>query len=146
MPNGTKSAVRGGPFGNGTKLDYKRAGGTMLRKLLMSSAIAGLLAFGIPTGTFAQQTTDGKQDAKKAGKEAKKAGQEAGDATKDGAKATAKGTRHAAKATAKKTKHVAKSVKHKLTPKTMSAMCKDGTTGTGKTKTTACHEHGGVKG
>ena len=118
----------------------------MLRKLLMSSAVAGLLAFGIPTGAFAQRTTDAKQDAKKAGNEAKKAGQEAGDATKDAAKATAKVTRHAAKATARKTKHVAKSIKHKLTSNTTSAMCKDGTTRTGKTKATACHDHGGVKG
>ena len=119
----------------------------MLRQLLMSSAIAGVLAFGIPTATtFAQQTTDARQDAKKAGKEAKKAGQEAGNATKDAAKATAKGTKHAANATGKKTKHVAKKVKHKLTPNTTSATCKDGTTRTGKTKTTACHDHGGVKG
>jgi RNase P subunit RPR2 len=118
----------------------------MLRKLLMSSAIAGLLAFGIPTGALAQRTTDAKQDAKKAGKEAKKAGQEAGEATKDAAKATAKGTRHAAKATVKKTKHVAKSIKHKLSPNTTRAMCKDGTTRTGRTKATACHDHGGAKG
>jgi hypothetical protein len=111
----------------------------------MSSAIACVLAFGIPTGTFAQQTTDAKQDAKKAGKEAKQAGKEAGEATKDAAKATAKGTKHAAKATAKSTKHAAKKVKRKLTPKTRSAMCKDGTTQRGKTKTTACHEHGGVR-
>lgn len=107
----------------------------MLRELLMSSAIAGVLAFGIPTATtFAQQTT-AEQDAKKAGKEAKKAGKEAGEATKDAAKATAKGT-----------KRVARTVKRKLTPNTTSAMCKDGTTQTGKTKTTACHDHGGVKG
>lgn len=106
----------------------------MLRELLMSSAIAGVLAFGIPTATtFAQQTT-AEQDAKKAGKEAKKAGKEAGEATKDAAKATAKGT-----------KRVARTVKRKLTPNTTSAMCKDGTTQPGKTKTTACHDHGGVK-
>lgn len=78
----------------------------------MSSAIAGLLAFGIPTATtFAQQTTGVKQDAKKAGKEAK----EAGEATKDAAKATAKGTKHT-------------------------------TRQTGKTKITACDDHGGVAG
>jgi hypothetical protein len=119
----------------------------MLRKLLMSSAIAGLLAFGIPTATtFAQQTSGAKQDAKKAGKEAKQAGREAGEATKDAAKATAKGTRHAAKATAKGTKKVVRTVKRKLTPNTTSAMCKDGTTQTGKTRTTACHDHGGMKG
>jgi len=118
----------------------------MFRKLLMSAAVAGVVAFGIPTATtFAQQTTGAKQDAKKAGKEAKKAGAEAGKATKDAAKATAKGTRHAAKATAKGTKRAAKTVKRKLTPGTTTAMCKDGTTQTGKTKTTACHDHGGLK-
>ena len=119
----------------------------MFRQLLMSSAVAAALAFGMPAATaFARQTTDAKQDAKKTGKEAKKAGKEAGEATKDAAKATGKGTKHAAKATVKGTKHVVKSVKHKLTPDTTSAMCKDGTTQTGKTKTTACHDHGGVKG
>ncbi len=115
----------------------------MFKKLLMSSAIAGVIALGIPTGTFAQQTT-GKQDAKKAGKEAKEAGKDAGEATKDAAKATGKATKHAAKKTASATKHAAKTVKRKLTPDTTSALCKDGTTQTGKTKTTACNGHGGV--
>jgi len=118
----------------------------MFRKLLMSAAVAGVVAFGIPTATtFAQQTTGAKQDAKKAGKEAKKAGAEAGKATKDAAKATAKGTRHAARATAKGTKHAAKTVKRKLVPNTTTTMCKDGTTQTGRRKATACHDHGGVK-
>ena len=118
----------------------------MFRKFLMSAAIAGVLALGIPTETtFARQTTDAKQDAKKAGKEAKEAGKQAGEATKDAAKATLKGTRHAAKATAKGTKRAAKTVKRKLTPGTTTAMCKDGTTQTGKTKTTACHDHGGLE-
>ena len=107
----------------------------MFRNLLVGTAIAGLLAFGIPTVTSAQQPTDAKQDAKKAKKEAAKAGKEAGKATKDAAKATAKGTKHAAKV-----------VKKKLTPNTTSAACKDGTTQTGKTKTTACQGHGGVRG
>jgi hypothetical protein len=110
----------------------------------MSSAIAGVLAFGIPTVTaFAQQTT-ASEDAKKAGKETKKAGQEAGDATKDAAKATGKETTKVAKKTAKGTKKVAGKAKDAVTPDTTSAMCKDGTTQTGKTKTTACDGHGGV--
>jgi hypothetical protein len=106
----------------------------MLRHLLVGTALAGILAFGIPTVMFAQQTT-ATQDAEKAKKEAKKAGKAAGSATKDAAKATAKGT-----------KHVAKKVKKKVTPSTTSAVCKDGTTQTGKTKMTACHDHGGVQG
>jgi hypothetical protein len=116
----------------------------MLKKLLMSSVIAGVLAFGIPTANaIARQTTAG-QDAKKAGKEAKTAGKEAGEATKDAAKATGKGVKKGTKATVKGTKKVSAKVRHAVTPSTTSAPCKDGTTQTGKTKTTACHDHGGV--
>ena len=134
----------------------------MLKKLLMSSVVAGVMAFGIPTATaFAQQTT-AEQDAKKAGKEAKTAGKQAGEAAKDAAKATGKTvkkgakktaagakkvgqvTKDGAKETAEGTEKVAKKVGEKLTPDTTSAMCKDGTTQTGKTKTTACANHGGV--
>jgi predicted outer membrane protein len=118
----------------------------MLKKLLMSSVIAGVLAFGIPTATaFAQQTT-ATEDAKKAGKESKKAGKQAGEAGKDAAKATGKGVKKGAKATAKGTKKAGGKVKDAVTLDTTSAMCKDGTTQTGKTKTTACANHGGVAG
>ena len=128
----------------------------MFRNLLTGTAIVCAVAFGMPTGTFAQ-TTGAKEDVKKAGKEAKEAGKATGEAAKDAGKATAKGTKHAAKKTgqvvgdaAKETgtgtKKVAKRVKHKLTPDTTSAACKDGTVQTGKTKTTACIDHGGVQG
>ena len=139
-----------------------RGGGKTLKKLLMSSVVAGLMELGIPTVTaFAQQTT-AEQDAKKAGKETKKAGKEAGEATKDAAKATGKTvnkgakktvsgakkvgqvTKDGAKETAEGTEKVAKKVGAKMTPDTTSAMCKDGSTHTGKTKTTACANHGGV--
>jgi hypothetical protein len=127
----------------------------MFRNVLTGAAIACAVAFGIPT-TFAQ-ATDAQQDAKKAGKEAKAAGQAAGEATKDAGKATAKGTKHAAKKTGQVakdaatevgtgTKKTAKSVKRELTPDTTSATCKDGTVQSGKTKTTACLDHGGVQG
>jgi hypothetical protein len=128
----------------------------MFRNVLTGTAIACAVAFGIPTGTFAQ-ATDAQQDAKKAGEEAKAAGKAAGEATKDAGKATGKGTKHAAKKTgqvakdaAKEvgtgTKKAAKSVKRELTPDTTSATCKDGTVQSGKTKTTACLDHGGVQG
>ena len=39
----------------------------------------------------------------------------------------------------------AKKVKKAVTPDTTTAACKDGTTQTGKTNTTACVDHGGVK-
>jgi len=118
----------------------------MFKKLLMSSVMVAVLASGIPTATtFAQETTAG-QDAKKAGKEAKKAGKEAGEATKDAAKATGKGVKKGAKATAKGTEKAGEKVKDAVTLDTTTALCKDGTTQTGKTKTTACHDHGGVAG
>ena len=129
----------------------------MLKRLLMSSVIAGVMAFGIPTATaFGQQTT-AEQDAKKAKEEAKKSGKAAGAATKDAAKATGKTvkkgatktgqvTKDAAKETAEGTKKVGEKVKDAVTLDTTSALCKDGTTQTGKTKTTACKDHGGVAG
>jgi hypothetical protein len=123
----------------------------MLKTVLMSSAIAGLLAFGTPAATaFAQQppaatpqTTAG-EDAKKAGKETKKAGKDAGEATKDAGKATGKAVKHGAKKTAHASKKAARKTKGAVTLDTTSALCKDGTTQTGKTKATACNGHGGV--
>ena len=128
----------------------------MFRHLLTGTAVACALAFGFPTGTFAQQATDAGQDAKKAGREAKQAGKEAGEAVKDAAAATVKATKKAVKKTgqvtkdaaeetATGTKKAAKTVERKLTPDTTRATCKDGTVQTGKTKTTACIDHGGVQ-
>ena len=129
----------------------------MLRSLMMGMWVVCALVFGMPTiGAYAPQTT-AQQDAKKAGQEAKEAGKEAGQAAKDAGKATAKGTKRvvkktgqvteaAAKETGKGIKKAAKTVKRKLTPNTTSATCNDGTVQTGKTKTTACVDHGGVKG
>jgi hypothetical protein len=127
----------------------------MLKKLLLSSAIAGVMAFGIPTAMALAQQTTAEQDAKKAKEEAKKAGKETGAATKDAAKATGKTvkkgakktgqvTKDAAKETAEGTKKAAAKTKDAVTLDTTSALCKDGTTQTGKTKTTACDNHGGV--
>jgi hypothetical protein len=116
----------------------------MLKQLLMSSVVAGVLAFGVPTATMIAQQTTATEDAKKAGKETKKAGKEAGDATKDAAKATGKGVKHAAKKTAHGAEKAGKAVKDGATLDTTTAVCKDGTTQKGKTKTTACDGHGGV--
>ena len=111
----------------------------MLKHLLMSSALAGVLAMGIPTAAlFAQDQTTATQDAKKAGKETK-------EAAKDAGKATAKGTKKAAKATKKGAEKTGEAVKDAVTLDTTHAVCKDGTTQSGKTKTTACDGHGGVK-
>ena len=123
----------------------------MFRKLLIGSAIAGVMAFGIPTGTSAQESAG--QHMKKAGKHAKKAGKATGDAAKETGKATGEAAKKtgqvagdAAKETGTGAKKAAKKVKHKMTPNTTSATCNDGTVQTGKTKTTACVNHGGVKG
>jgi hypothetical protein len=120
----------------------------MRLNLLKHSAIACVFAFG--TTAFAQTTTT--DEAKKAGQETKEAAKSAGEAGEHAGKAVAKGAKKtgqvaedAAKETAEGTKKAAKSTKKALTPDTTSATCKDGTVETGKTKTTACIDHGGVK-
>jgi len=128
----------------------------MFRNLLMGTAVACALCFGAATVTSAQDST-AKEDAKKAGQETKKAGENIGDAAKDAGKATAKTTKKVAKKTgqvtkdaaqetATGTKKAAKKVQKAVTPDTTSSRCQDGTVQTGKTKTTACADHGGVQG
>jgi hypothetical protein len=123
----------------------------MFRKLLIGTAIATVMAFGISTGASAQESAG--QHMKKAGKATKKAGKATGEAVKETGKATGKVAKKtgqvaedAAKETGTGTKKVAKKVAKKVTPDTTSATCNDGTVQTGKTKTTACANHGGVKG
>jgi len=116
----------------------------MFKQLLMRSAIAGVLALGVPTAAVLAQQTTATEDAKKAGKETKKAGKHAGSASKDAAKATGKSVKHGAKKTATGAKKAGAAVKDGVTLDTTSALCKDGTTQTGKTKATACDNHGGV--
>jgi hypothetical protein len=119
----------------------------MFRKFLTSTAIACSLALGFATGTFAQtdDSTKAKQEAKAAGRDAADAAKHAGKATKHAAKKTGQVTEDAAKETATGTKKAAKKVKRALTPDTTSATCADGTVQSGKTKTTACVDHGGVR-
>ena len=129
----------------------------MIRKLLVGAAVACAVTFGLSVLSSAQQATDAKQDAKKAGKEAKNAGKETGEAAKDAGKAAGKATKSAVKKTGQVTrdaakevgtgtKKAAKTVKRKLTRHRTHATCKDGTVQTGRTKTTACTNHGGVQG
>ena len=103
----------------------------MSRKLISHTMLACALALGLSGAAYAQSTTD---EAKKAGEATKDAGKSVGDAVV-----------HAGKAVAKGTKKTATTVKKAVTPDTTSALCKDGTVQTGKTKTTACDDHGGVK-
>jgi hypothetical protein len=119
----------------------------MFRQLLIGTAIATVMAFGITTGTSAQETQDtAGQHMKKAGKATREAAKETGKATEKVAKKTGQVTEDAAKETATGTKKAAKKVGKAVTPDTTSATCNDGTVQTGKTKTTACANHGGVKG
>jgi len=126
----------------------------MFRNLLIGTAIAGVMAFGIPTVTSAQETQEtAGQHIKKAGKQVKKAGKATGEAAKETGKATGQAAKKtgqvagdAAKETGTGTKKAAKKVGKKMTPNTTSATCKDGTVQTGKTKTTACANHGGMQG
>ena len=115
----------------------------MFRTLLIGTVTAVLVS-GMSIATVAQETT-ATQDAKKAGTETKDAAKDAGKATGKAAKKTGQVTKDAAKETAAGTTKAAKTVKKKLTPDTTSAACKDGTVQTGKTKTTACFDHGGVR-
>lgn len=131
----------------------------MFRRLLTGIALSSVLVLGFATTTHAQAPDEAKaagQEAKQAGKAAGEAGKDAGKATTDAAKATGQATKKAAKKTgqvttdaaketATGTKKAAKTTAKKLTPDTTSAPCQDGTVQTGKTKTTACLDHGGVK-
>jgi hypothetical protein len=101
----------------------------MVRRFISVAVLAGFCAFSMPAVGFAQ-TTEAKDDLKKAGNDVKKAGKATGEAAKDVGKATKKG---------------AKAAKRKVTGKTVAATCNDGTTYTGKTRTGACADHGGVK-
>jgi len=130
----------------------------MFRKLLIGTAVACALTFG---GSMASaQEADAKKakkETKEAGQEAKEAGKAAGEAAKDAGKATGKATKKgakktgqiaedAAKETADGAKKAAKGVKRAVTPSSpATATCNDGTVQSGKTKTTACIDHGGVK-
>ena len=104
----------------------------MSRQFLSHAMIACVLTFGLSGAAYSQSTT---------GDEAKKAGK----ATEQAGKDTADAAEHAGKAVAKGAKKTAKTVKKAVTPDTTSALCKDGTVQTGKTKITACDDHGGVK-
>jgi len=130
----------------------------MFRNMLGSVAIGSILVFGIATSTHAQSEEKKKaeESAKEAGEHAAEAGKEAGKAAAHAGKATGEATKKAAKKTsqvatdaAKETAHgtekAAKKTKKAVTPDTTSALCNDGTVHTGKTKTTACIDNGGVK-
>ena len=104
----------------------------MFRKFLTGTMLIGALTFG-SGAVYAQQTTTSDEAHKTK------------EATKDAADATADAAKHAAKTVVKGTKKAARETKKAVTPDTTSALCKDGTVQTGKTKITACNGHGGVQ-
>ena len=104
----------------------------MSNKFLSHSFVACALAFGLSGAAYAQSTTSDEAHKTK-------------EATKDAAHDTADAAKHAGKAVAKGTKKAAKTTKDAVTPDTTTALCKDGTVQKGKTKTTACDDHGGKK-
>jgi hypothetical protein len=116
----------------------------MLRTLLTTSAIACVLALGIPTGTAAL-SGEAQNPVSKVGKATKEAGKDVVKGTTDVAKKAGDVTEDAAKKTATETKNAGKTVQGAVTPGQTSARCKDNTVQTGKTKTAACHNHGGLK-
>src|SRR5258708_1351306 len=98
----------------------------MLRTLLISTTIAGVMAFGIPTGASAQQS-----DGKKADNKIHKAGSESNETVTD---------------TGSAINHSAKAVAHKVSGgKRARATCADGKIHHGKTRAAACAEHGGIR-
>ncbi len=103
----------------------------MSRKFFTHTFLACTLTLGLSGAAFAQSTTAG-DDAKKAGQATKDAGKDVGDAAE-----------HVGKATAKTAKKTGKVIKKAVTPDTTTALCKDGTVQKGKTKLTACDDHGG---
>src|SRR3954466_6471313 len=102
----------------------------MSRKFMSHTLLASALLFSLSGAAFAQSTTE--DEAKKAGHATKEAAKDAGEAAE-----------HAGKATAKTAKKTGKVIKKAVTPDTTTALCKDGTVQKGKTKLTACDDHGG---
>jgi hypothetical protein len=102
----------------------------MARKFLTGTMLMCALTFTLSGAAFAQSTAE--DDAKKAGHATKEAAKDVGDAAE-----------HAGKATAKTAKKTGKVIKKAVTPDTTTALCKDGTVQKGKTKLTACDDHGG---
>jgi hypothetical protein len=116
----------------------------MMRTIVSTSALAFVLAFGMPFSTAAP--TAGAQNPISA----------IGHAVKDVGKATVKGTKGvvrkagevtegATEKTVKETKHVGKRVEGASKPHLVSAACRDGKVRTGRTKAQACYGHGGIK-
>jgi hypothetical protein len=116
----------------------------MIRTLVTTSALACVLAFGMPRSTAAP--TAGDQNPVSAiGNAAKDAGKAIAKGTKGVVKKAGDVTEDAAKKTVKGTKNVGKRVEGAVNPHLVSAACRDGKVRTARTKAAACYGHGGIK-
>jgi hypothetical protein len=100
-------------------------------KNVLAGSLIALLCLG--AGVSPAVAQGAKEEAKKAGEATKEAGKETGEAAK-----------HVGKATVKGAKKGAKVVKNAVLADAVTE-CKDGTVQKGRTKATACDDHGGVK-
>jgi hypothetical protein len=101
-------------------------------KNLLAGCLVTAMCFAAGPSAWAAQS-GAKEEAKKAGEATKEAGKDTADAAK-----------HVGKATAKATTKGAKAVKNAVTGD-ITVLCNDGKKHSGKTRESACEEHGGVK-
>jgi len=102
----------------------------MLRRLLIGTAMAGALALGIPTATLAQPPSP-PEIVKKVDR---------------GIRHVVTKTDRAIRHTGRRVRHVVRRDTHRVTHRTVRAMCNDGRVHTGRTRISACFNHGGFRG
>ena len=97
----------------------------MFRRILIGAAMAGVLSFGIPAVTVAQPPSPSEVLRK-----------------------VDNGVRHVVKKTHRAVRRADRRVRHNVRThvRTVRAMCNDGRVHTGRTRTTACINHGGLRG
>jgi hypothetical protein len=114
----------------GTEVEYGTSGGDMFRNMLIGAATAGVLAFGTPAATFAQPPSPPEIVRK-----------------------VDNGVRHVVKKTHRAVTHADRHARHEVrkhapraTRRTVRAKCNDGRIHSGRTRVTACIDHGGLRG
>jgi len=102
----------------------------MFRRMLIGAAMAGVLALEIPAAAFAQPPSP-----------------------RDVLRKADNGVRHAVKKTHRAVTHADSRARHEVrkhargvTHRTVRAMCNDGRIHAGRTRITACIDHGGLRG
>ena len=131
----------------------------MFKRLLVAAIVSGFCV-GVSVSAQTEAAKDGGKKVGEAGKEtgeaAKELGKTSGEAAKDVSKETGaaakdvgkdvgEGAKDVGKDVATTTKSTAKKVKNRVLGKKESATCNDGSTWTGKSRDSACGDHGGVK-